>query len=185
VPGGEEQDYRVFIGAEAFDPRDVAARLRRRAEAAGPAADEAAPKPTIVQFERPLSIPDIERLRNAYGLGLDRFLPNLAFLETLASETLERLRQDFLVRETMPLDPELKLSPAIAGDVALFDAALIEEADPVRVESALASAGAADIDLRDDRPAGGSLTVRFALDDQARLPEVAEIGDVLWIEPVG
>ena len=138
MPRSDEQDYRVFLGSEAFDPKEAAPQARRRAEAArrrraaraartdAPARDAAAPEPTIVQFERALNSADIERLRTDYGLGLERFLPNLAFLEALGSETLERLRQDFLVRETMPLDPARKLAPGIGGDVAQFSVALLK-----------------------------------------------------------
>ena len=197
MPRSDEQDYRVFLGSEAFDPKEAAPQARRRAAAArrrraaraartdAPARDEAAPEPTIVQFERALNSADIERLRTDYGLGLERFLPNLAFLEALGSETLERLRQDFLVRETMPLDPARKLAPGIAGDVAQFSAALLKEADPGVVEAGLAAVGATDVEIRDDRSAGGHLIARFALDDQARLAEVADLEEVIWIEPVG
>ena len=197
MPRSDEQDYRVFLGSEAFDPKEAAPQARRRAAAArrrraaraartdAPARDEAAPEPTIVQFERALNSADIERLRTDYGLGLERFLPNLAFLEALGSETLERLRQDFLVRETMPLDPARKLAPGIGGDVAQFSAALLKEADPAVVEAGLAAVGATDVEIRDDRTAGGHLIARFALDDQARLAEVADLEEVIWIEPVG
>ena len=197
MPRSDEQDYRVFLGSEAFDPKEAAPQARRRAAAArrrraaraartdAPARDAAAPEPTIVQFERALNSADIERLRTDYGLGLERFLPNLAFLEALGSETLERLRQDFLVRETMPLDPARKLAPGIGGDVAQFSAALLKEADPAVVEAGLAAVGATDVEIRDDRTAGGHLIARFALDDQARLAEVADLEEVIWIEPVG
>ena len=197
MPRSDEQDYRVFLGSEAFDPKEAAPQARRRAAAArrrraaraartdAPARDEAAPEPTIVQFERALNSADIERLRTDYGLGLERFLPNLAFLEALGSETLERLRQDFLVRETMPLDPTLKLAPGIGGDVTQFSAALLKEADPAVVDAGLVAVGATDVEIRDDRTAGGHLIARFTLDDQARLAEVADLEEVVWIEPVG
>ena len=197
MPRSDEQDYRVFLGSEAFDPKEAAPQARRRAAAArrrraaraartgAPPRDEAAPEPTIVQFERALNSADIERLRSDYGLGLERFLPNLAFLEALGSETLERLRQDFLVRETMPLDPALKLAPGIGGDVTQFSAALLAEADPAVVEAALAAVGATDVEIRDDRAAGGTPDRPLRARRSGAPAEVADVEEVLWIEPVG
>ncbi len=189
MPRSDEQDYRVFLGSEAFDPKDAAPAARRRAAAArrrraaraaetgGPARDEAAGEPTVVQFERALNTADIERLRSEYGLGLDRFLPNLAFLEALGAETLERLTDDFLVRATMPLDPALKLAPGIGGDVTQFSAALLAEADPAVVEAALAAVGATDVEIRDDRASGGDLIERFrARRSGHRLPGTSRHG---------
>ena len=78
-----------------------------------PMGDEVIPAATIVQFSAGLTEPDIARLRGQYGLALDRFVPELAYLERLAPDALARVRDDFLVRTTAPLAPEHKLSPSI------------------------------------------------------------------------
>ena len=69
-----------------------------------------------MQFAQPLGELDMERLRADYDLALDRYIPNLAFLERVEPDALGRLAGDFLVRATTALDPALKLSPSINGN---------------------------------------------------------------------
>jgi hypothetical protein len=204
--GKDQQVFHVSIGAESFDPKEAATRARRRATAAkkrrGELAAEAgltapteeAPEPVIVQFARELSAEDIGRLRDEYGLKLDQYIPNLAYLERVAPTTIVRLRRDPLVRASIPYHPELKLAPSIAGAVAPppddtprlgeFDATLFDDGDPAAVESSLVALGARDIRILDDRAIGGRARVRFVLDEVANLARVADIEDVTWIERV-
>ncbi|MDQ3763213.1 MAG: S8 family serine peptidase [Actinomycetota bacterium] len=204
--GGQEQDYRVWIGAQPFDPRDVAEHARQQAAAAKqrraavavaaglPAATEIAPEAAIVQFTQGLTAPDIARLRAQYGLKLDQYIPNFVFLERLTQQTVGRLRSDFLVRACIDLDPSLKLAPWIVGsegqppDEALgihdFHAVLFDDADFRAVESALAAVGAHDIKVFNNREIGGYASVSFALDELAGLSQVADVEDIVWVEPV-
>jgi hypothetical protein len=204
-PGKGAQDFNVSIGEESFDPKEQATRARRRATAArkrrAEAVDDAgltapetdAPEPTIVQFTRELSAEDVARLREEFGLKLDQYVPNLAYLERVAPEAIVRLRRDPLVRASIPYNPELKLAPSIAGGgapppdtppLAEFDATLFDDGDPAAVEAALVALGARDIRTLDDRAIGGRARVRFVLDDVASVARVADLEDITWIEPV-
>ncbi|WP_328616160.1 S8 family serine peptidase [Amycolatopsis sp. NBC_00355] len=170
-------DFRVWIGPEPFDPAEV------------PAATEAlapAKKAMIVQFRASLNEPDVARVKAAYGVRLDRFVPNFSFLERLDDETAARVRADFLVRTCIPLDPALKLASWIPSGTTPLDliATLFDDADPAAVTAALGALGARDVVLTDNRSFGGSQYADFTLDDRAKLPLVAAIDDVVLVEPV-
>ena len=115
----EPRDFRLLIGPEPFDPKESPPRPRQPATAGagtGPSDAGAAPRQaTIVQFTAALSPPDVDRLRDEWSLSLDRYIPNLAYLERLTADTVSRLRGDFLVRACIDLDPTLKLAPWIRG----------------------------------------------------------------------
>ncbi|MFA1548001.1 S8 family serine peptidase [Actinomadura chokoriensis] len=171
----ERQDFRLMVGPEPFDPADV--------EPSASAATGA--QATIVQFAALLSEPDIARVTAAYGLRLDRFVPNLAYLERLDAATADRVRADFLVRAVTPFPPASKLSPDIpaAGPLDLI-AVLFGDSDAGAVTAALTTIGAHDIAALDDREIGGQLHLRLTLDDAVGLTEVAAVDAIAWIEPV-
>ncbi len=198
-PRGPAQDYNVSIGRESFDPKDAGTAARRRAtnarkrhaRIAGDAGldipDKYAPEPMIVQFERALSADETARFRDEYGLKLDQYVPNLAYLETLPPDTVARLRRDPLVRACVPMHPELKLAPNIESEpspTGEYSAALTDDAQPDTVAAALAALGARDVRVFDDRPLGGRLRARFALDDVAQVPRVADIPAIAAVEAV-
>jgi Subtilase family len=174
-----QRDFRLMVSAEPFDP------LGRPAFGASLA--PGSPVGVIVQFRAPLTSPDAARLKAAYGgLALDRYVPNLAYAERLPGAVVDALREDFLVRACVPIDPAVKVAPWMeppaAGPLAVT-AILFDDADTGAVESALAAIGARDVEVLDDRPIGGAPHVRLSLDNPATLPQVADIADVLWIEP--
>jgi hypothetical protein len=178
VAGRSEDEFLVWVGPRPFDPATVADPSA--------AADETAPVATIVQFSAGLTEPDIARLRAEHGLALDRFVPELAYIERLAPEALARVRDDFLVRATAPLAPEQKLGPSIPTDApAELSATLFGDANPAALEPALQSAAARDVRVLDDRPIGGSLRVVFVLDDLAGAAEIAAFPGVLAIDGTG
>ncbi|MEU7747962.1 S8 family serine peptidase [Nonomuraea sp. NPDC049158] len=169
----EGQDFRLLVGPEPFDPMRV-----EPAAAAGPRA-------TVVQVAALLSGPDIVRLKAAYGLRLDRFIPNLAYLERLDAATADRVRADFLVRAVAPLPQASKLSPDIPATGPLdLVAVLFDDSDADAVTAALTTIGAHDIATVDGRAFGGRLRLRLTLDDAAKVAQVAALEDVTWIEPV-
>ena len=198
-PRRPAQDYRVTIGQQSFDPKDVGTSARRRAtnarkrhaRIAGDAGldipDQLAPEPMIVQFERSLSADETARFRDAYGLKLGQYVPNLAYLETLSAETVARLRRDPLVRACIPMHPDLKLAPAIESQpspTGEYTATLTDEADPDTVTAVLSALGARDVRVFDDRALGGRLRTRFALDDVGQIPRIADISAVAAVEAV-
>src|SRR3954447_18998836 len=109
-PALGQQDFRLMVGPEPFDPAEV---VPSTAAVAG------GPQATVVQFAALLSEPDIARLKAAYGLRLDRFIPNLAYLERLDALTADRVRADFLVRAVTPFPQASKLSPDIHATAPL------------------------------------------------------------------
>ncbi|MFD4601965.1 S8 family serine peptidase [Streptomyces sp. NPDC058464] len=172
----QPQDFRLMIGEEPFDPIEVPAAAEVLASAR---------KPMVVQFTASLNGPDADRLKAAYGLRLDRFIPNLAFLERLDDATVGRLRADFLVRSVVALDPALKLAswlPATGTPLDLI-ATLFADADLASVGAAVSALGARDVVLTDGRPLGSEQYVSFALDDRALLPQVAALDEVVFVEP--
>ena len=95
-------NYEISLGTEVFDPLEDDAPLRRRSIGDR---DEDAPDPNdtrIVQFVRPLTGPDIDRIRAEYGLALTAYVPNLAYVERVDAATRRRLGNDPLVRAGAP-----------------------------------------------------------------------------------
>jgi Subtilase family len=162
-----------MVGPEPFDPVDV-----ERSAVAGAQA-------TVVQFAALLSAPDIARLAAAYGLRLDRSVPNLAYLERLDTATADRVRADFLVRAVIPFPQASKLAPDIPATGPLdLVAVLFDDADAAAVTAAVTALGAHDVATSDARQIGGRLRLRLTLDDAARVAQVAALGDITWLEPV-
>ncbi|MFA1547999.1 S8 family serine peptidase [Actinomadura chokoriensis] len=173
VPGA--RDFRLMVAPEPFDPAEVD-------PSATPAA--AGAQAAVVQFAALPSEPDIARLKAAYGLGLERFIPNLAYLERLDTATADRVRADFLVRSVIVFPPASKLSPTLPATGPLdLTMILFEDADADAVTAALTAIGAHDMQVLDDRDIGGRLHLRLTLDDPAELAQAAAIDDVIWIEP--
>ncbi|WP_219530526.1 S8 family serine peptidase [Nonomuraea guangzhouensis] len=170
----EGQDFRLLVGPEPFDPVDLA-----------PESAAAGPQATVVQFTALLSGPDIARLRAAYGLRLDRFVPNLAYLERLDAATADRVRADFLVRAVTPFPQASKLAPDIPATGPLdLTAVLFDDSDAAAVTAALTTLGARDVATSDARAFGGRLRLRLSLDVTTKLAQVVAIEDITWIEPV-
>jgi subtilisin family serine protease len=169
------RDFRLMVAPEPFDPTEVEPSA---------ASATAGAQATVVQFAALLSEPDVARVKAAYGLRLDRFIPNLAYLERLDTLTADRVRADFLVRAVIPFPQASKLSPQIPATGPLsLTAILFEDADAVAVTAALTTLGAHHLQTVDDRDIGGRLRLRLRIDDAARLTEVAAIDDIIWLEP--
>jgi Subtilase family len=169
-----EQDFRIFVGTEPLDPAQV------------PASPGAGAQLALVQFAAELGGPDRDRLRADHGLSLDRYVPNLAYLERLPGQAAAAVAGDFLVRAVVALSPEHKLAEVAAGGApGPFFATLIEDADPAAASATLTGLGAHDVVISDDREIGGGLAVTFALDDPALVAQVAAVEDVIWIDLVG
>jgi hypothetical protein len=169
----ERQDFRLMVTPEPFDPADVEPSAVAGAQA------------TVVQFAALLSEPDIARLKAAYGLRLDRFIPNLAYLERLNTATADRVRADFLVRAVAPFPQESKLAPDIPATGPLdLVAVLFDDSDAAAVTATVTTIGAHDVATSDAREIGGRLRLRFTLDDATGVAQVAALQDIAWLEPV-
>lgn len=181
-------EFQVSIGSHTFDPAETGPLRRRRGEER--ATDEPDPNDTrIVQFVRPLTGPDIDRLREEFGLALTAYLPNLAYVERVDAATRRRLGDEPLVRAIAAYRPEYKIDDLVAerrvaGDIAevpilasLFDGGSIE-----LVEQELEAAGATDIVVHDQRPLGGLAMVTFTAPDESVLDVASRLPDVRWLE---
>ncbi len=67
----------------------------------------------IVQFVKPLTFEEQNRLRATYGLSLTDYVPNFAFLEWLEPQAWEALTNDNLYRASMRYEERDKISPYI------------------------------------------------------------------------
>ena len=187
MPEGEHNAYLVSIGRHTFDPAETRALRARRVEAR----PDSAPDPNdtrIVQFERPLTGPDMDRIRADYGLALTAYLPNLAYVERVDAATRRRLGRDPMVRAVAAYLPEYKLDdPVVAqleeepGRVPIV-ASLFDGGSIPLVVDALEQAGAVDVQPTDSRDLGGLARVVFT----APVREVADLAsrlpDVRWLE---
>ena len=151
----------------------------------------------LVQLARPLDPALSGRLRERYGLRLEEYVPELAYLERLEPGTLQRLSEDEAVRAVVPFEPAFKISPnigelefrseerrALAAEGLLLLATLFDSADPEAVREALAEAGATRIELADMREHGGAARIQFLLPSEGAIRAVARIEGVRWIEQV-
>jgi Subtilase family len=148
---------------------------------------ETQPDHFVVQFKAPLTPGDQERLRDRYGLRLSEYIPHNAYLERLSESELERVRGDPQFRAAVPFRSAFKVAPGLGGPPAEerpLRAVLFDAADPDVAARGLADAGAREVRVHDDRRLGGSLQIIFSLPSRDRLPQIAAIEEVRWIEEV-
>jgi hypothetical protein len=98
----KQQDYMIYLARRTFEP----------------SGERIIPPPDkleyyIVQFNKPLTSEEQERIRLKYRLRLDTYIPNLAFLERLNPQTLAALSKDSLSRAIALYQPSDKISPEI------------------------------------------------------------------------
>lgn len=199
TPGGTSRDMTIQLRSMTFDP----------AQGPPPMEDSLRFAPSqrsdwwIVQFQRPLTADERAALADEYGLALDDYVPNLAYVERLSPDTVERLRQDPAVRAAVAYEPAFKLSPTIGrvrfrsekrltAPGLLLRAVLFPGADPAATAEALrAMDGVSEVEvveLPDLGQAGRAMAmparVHFRVDSRERLPAVARLADVRWVETV-
>lgn len=90
----EVADTRILLETGAFDPLRGPQRLPSGLRLAS----EAATERWIVQFKAPLTREQKAALTKDFGLKLERYIPNLAYLERVSAENLRRLRLSPLVQ---------------------------------------------------------------------------------------
>ena len=161
-------------------------------------ADGDAPESTshvIVQLAAPLTREERGRLQGEYGLRLDEYLPEQAYVETLDATTLARLTADPAVRAAVPYRPEFKMSRQISERVfrtaerqqvrgLWLEAVLFPDADPAAVAGALSELGAEEVTVLDDRALGGPARVRFIIGSTDALEDVLRLEAVRWVDNV-
>jgi hypothetical protein len=155
-----------------------------------------APKHFIIQFRKSLTREERVRIQNQYGLRLVDYIPELAYLETVNSDTLKRLGEDPLFRASVPYQPAFKIAPRIGErqfrteerkkiEGLWLSAILFPDADINQVAETLRSLQAARITVIDDRKTGGVAQVRFIVRFKEELAKIAQVNEIRWIEEVG
>lgn len=143
----------------------------------------------IVQFGRPLTREDMERVQREYGLALQRYVPEGAYLERADAQLAARLRRDPLVRWVGPYLPEYKLDPAVArrrgADPARDLTVVAEGYADVPGEDLLAAIRRAGFSRAEALrvPLGGTPRVRVHVPPSADVNALTRLREVFFIEP--
>ena len=185
------QDMRILLETGAFDPLRGPARI-----AEGLRVADSATEHFLVQVKAPLTRAQRAALTKEFGLALDRYIPNLAYLERVPQAQLAALRRSPLVRAVAAWQPAYKISPRIgrvplrsaerrAAPGLLLRAILFADADPAPVAAAIrALPGASEVQAWDLRQQHGAPRVEFHLATRESLPAVARLEAVRFIEEV-
>lgn len=148
---------------------------------------------SVVQFHRPLTRDERDRMRREHGLALTQYLPDNAFVERLPGPRLAAVEGDPLVRAVMAFGADLRRSTTGGRRTLVrrrrprYEVSLFPDADPPTVLAGLAGHGAREPVVVDDRPHGGGVKVRFALPEpvEPALAGIAGLDDVQWVDEVG
>jgi hypothetical protein len=142
----------------------------------------------IVQFNHSLTRAERARVQREYGLRVDHYIPDGAYLERIDTGRVTDLRRDPLVRWVGPYLPEYKLDPAVLRR---------RDADPSR-EMMVLVAGYADVSSEKlleairrigaraeamGAPPAGTPRARVAISGPADLTALSRLPEVLLIEP--
>lgn len=186
------RDMRISLRGITFDPLKAAPVLKKSL-VLEPSAEPVAYQ--IIQFRRPLTREQVATLKQEYGLRLERYVHNLAYLEKVSPEALERLKKLEIFRWAGPYQPAFKLDPQIgkrkfvsqtraAQPGILLMVVAFPEADSQRLATAIKGMGFA-VEHTTDEPELGVLrfVVRVQHAEDAEL--IARRPDVEYIEEVG
>lgn len=183
----------IRFASVTFDPIAEAPAKMREARAAGPHAP--AGEWMVVQFTGPLTRKEQARLKQAYGLTLEQYVPEQAYLERLQPGVLGKLQEDPRVRAVVPYRPEFKIVPGIgehrfkteerrAVQGLWLRCVLFRDATLDQVAKELERLGARKIVIVDDRPRGGDPKIHFLVDSTAVVPAIAALLSVKIVEEV-
>jgi len=195
----EEPNYEIKISGYSFDPKKV--------ERVGPTGLRLSekelteyrqtPNHYLVQLFQPINRERRARLQEEYGLRLQEYIPELAYLERLESETLSRLQQDDAVRAIVPFEPAFKISQhigklkfrsedrkSLAKSGLLLIATLFKDANADEVRESLVRLGATRIEVSDLSKYGSTVRIQFVLPSEQAIEEVAKLGGIRWIEEI-
>ena len=143
----------------------------------------------IIQFRRSLTRAEMEKVQREYGLRLDRYIPQGAYLERADAGRVADLRRDPLVRWVGPYLPEYKLDPAVLqrgrGDPSREIALLVEGHKDVSSETLLGAIRRAGYTRAEAAglPAQGTPRVRVVVSGPADVTALTRLPEVLHIEP--
>ena len=131
-----------------------------------------------------------QELQRRYGLLLDQYVPELAYVERLRFRIARTVQQDPLVRAVTELEPRFKVSPLLAdfgkddnATALLVDVSVFEDTDLSAVVERLADRGIVTRAVLDDRRLGGRASIRVAMRDSEEARWVSRLPGVRWLEP--
>lgn len=192
-PKTPPQSYEISLGGYKFDPLAGEPRLKENLRIApGPSV----PAYYVVQFSKSLNREERERVKRAYGLRLNEYVPNLAYLEKLSVEALAALRQSPWYRASIPYHPAFKIDPTIGRRVFVTPqrksapgfhlfVQLFPEASMDTATRKLIALGASRLRQFDDSKNRGRKRVRVHVANRGQIEAIAMMEEVQWIEEQG
>lgn len=184
------QDMRIKLRTHTFDPLIKIPAIPKRLMFEIPPKE---PAYRIIQFSRSLTRKEIEKLKTEFGLKLDKYIPNFAYLERISKTKLDSLKQLNFYRWSGLYQPAYKISPTIgkrldaekfAGKPFELRITLFPEADAGMVKAKVEALGLEVLNVWDDLKIGPKrLKVKAA--DLSKLQDLAKISEILWIEEFG
>jgi hypothetical protein len=134
----------------------------------------------IVQLHRQPSRDD--RAKGTYGLKLDHYIPNSAFLEKLKPAAAERVRASGLVRWVGPYLPDYKVDPDVAkqGPGAILLVEGFSDLTAEALAAAVRNAGFTAVEKTET----GSPRLRLRANSPNDAAGLAALPEVYFIQPV-
>lgn len=186
-------DFSLKLKAYTFDPLTALPQLPPALTLKQPAK---AAVYRIIQFDRPLTRKQRETLQTQYGLKLDKYLPNQAYLEKLSAADAEKLKGLFYFRWSGPYQPAYKLDPAIGQRTFVSKARkeatgftlivlLFPAADLNAVAEKIAALGVEVLNRYDHRELGTQSRLRVQAATREQIEAISQIDAVEWIEEQG
>lgn len=149
----------------------------------------------VVQFTHSLLAYERREMQVSYGLELEEYVPKYTYLEWVDEETAAALEQHPLINAAFPL-AVLRVEPGIMDEgeeETPFDdvepekrlvwVMLNPRAHPEQVARDLTERGGDNARVLDDRIIGGAARVQVEM-PVARIPDIADIEGVRWVENV-
>ena len=149
-----------------------------------------------IQFREPLTDKQFKDLKQHFRFSPDIYIPESVYVQLLDQETLERLKNHPLVNAAFRLEGKYKISKGIGKHDVKTDerkrilpdrllwVVLFPEAEPDEMAKELEKLGAMETRVVDDRNWGGVARIELRLSSLDRLPAIAAIESVRWIEEV-
>lgn len=192
---GQEQvdsipDLKIKLKTFTFDPLEKLPAIPHQLLIEKPIEDSAY---RIIQFKHSLTRKQVELLKERFGLKLDHYIPNFAFLEKVSQSKVDSLKELVFFRWSGLYHPAYKISPTIgkrldAADFAdqpyEFRITLFPDADAVAVKNKVENLGLEVLNVWDDLKVGPK-RLKVKANDLSRLEDLARIDQVQWIEEFG
>jgi M6 family metalloprotease-like protein len=183
-------DLRIKLRTFTFDPLEkmptIPRQLRLEKVPVGPVY-------RIIQFKRSLTRKQTELLKVRYGLKLDQYISNFAYLEKVSQSQVDSLKKLHFFRWSGPYEPAYKISPTIGkrldadefiGQPFELNIILFPDADVASAKTKVEALGLEVLNAWDD-PEIGIKRLKVKAVDLSKLEDLAGIPEIKWIEEFG